>query len=130
MEGFSATDPSTSFTPSQTIIKASIAIFEQQLQDEWECQRMPKGLMDAFAKTSTLEAAATERIFLDYGGRAAWLALYRATRAQGKQNTTIASFHEVSPEIRKNAARGLAGLKQHPSVADIIRKISQKRRRK
>ena len=128
----SATDTGTGSTSSQSIVEASIAIFAGKLQHEWNYQRTPKGLQKAITKANTLKDTATERIFLDHGGTAAWLAsfLCNTHTPRQSQNTTIALFHKESTATRIIAAKRVAVFVQHASVANVIPPITRKRRRK
>jgi hypothetical protein len=132
-EDIAAADPGTAFTSSQNPIEASIAILTQQLQHEWKHGRTPKGLEAAFVEALNLEETTTERIFLDHGGKTAWLAYFRATHhVQGEpaKKTALAPLHELSAQDRINAARRVGGSVPHATVADVINRISHRRRRK
>jgi hypothetical protein len=127
---FSATDPSTGSTSSQSIIKTSVAIITGQLQQDRK--RLPKGAEKALAKASTLEETTTARIFLDHGGKEAWLAFYCAVHFSRKnsERTAIASFLQASAADQKEVARRVHGSVKHPSIANAIDKLSQRRPRK
>jgi hypothetical protein len=127
---FSATDPSTGSTSNQSAIEASVTILTGELQQHR--QRVPKGSEKALAKASTLEETATERIFLDHGGKGAWLAFYCATQKSRKQSerTTIASLRQASAADQIEVARRVGRSEKHPSIANVINKTSQKRPRK
>lgn len=120
---FSAAAPSTGSTSSESIIKASIAIFKGHLLQRR--QRAPRGSETALAKAYALEETTTERIFLDHGGKEAWLAFYCA-----RQHPTIASFRQASAADKIDVAREVHNSVKDPSVADIIDKLSRRRPRK
>jgi hypothetical protein len=118
-------------TSNQSIIKASIKIFAQQLKDEWKRQKTPRGLKERLLETRSSEATVTARIFLDYGGFKTWIAYFLATEGKahfkGRNNrtNTIATFENLSSSDRVAAARRVEGIQPHPTTNDAIDKISK-----
>jgi hypothetical protein len=134
-QDIAAADPETASTSNPNTIEALITILTQQLQHKWVSERAPKGLQKTLAETRACEATATERIFLDNGGMAAWVAYFRATYGnhivgQRFPEKILTAFQKVSVQDRINAARRVADVSQHSDVAKIISNASQKRRRK
>ncbi|PVH68582.1 hypothetical protein DL98DRAFT_522677 [Cadophora sp. DSE1049] len=107
---------------------ASITILTAYLQNN--LQRVPKGAEKALAEAPKLKNTTTERIFLDHGGKQAWLAFYGVTKFTRRvsERTTIKSFRKLSVKTQKEVARRVGGFSKHPSIATAIDRLSQKRR--
>jgi hypothetical protein len=135
-EETTAAGPWTASTSHQNAIEASISILIQQLKSKWVSERAPKGLQKTLAETRTThKITTTERIFLDHGGIAAWVAYFRATYGNhivGKRfpQNILSAFQKVTVQDRISAAKRVAAVTQHPDVAKIILNASQNRRRK
>ncbi|KAE9373834.1 hypothetical protein N431DRAFT_557794 [Stipitochalara longipes BDJ] len=126
----SATDPSTGSTSNQSTIEASVTILIRQLQQSRK--RLPKGSEDAFAEVSTIKETTVERIFLDHGGKEAWLAFFCETRLdlhnkKKSERDTIAFLCKASRADQIEVARRVGQSQIHPSIATLINNKFQKR---
>jgi hypothetical protein len=134
-QGDAAAGPGTASTSNQSPIEVLITILTRQLESKWVSQRAPKGLRKTLVETRACEETATERIFLDHGGMAAWVAYFRATygnhiAGQRVPEKILAAFQRVSVQDRIEAARRVADASQHHTVTKIISNAPQKRQRK
>jgi len=115
-------------TSSQSITELLL----RNIEDAWDRKNLPKGVNERLSRARAAEPSSTERILLDHGGMATWVAYVRATQSkvhfkgQYDQKAIIAAFENLSKKDRILVAQKVAHGQPHSSVATIINKINQK----
>jgi hypothetical protein len=123
-------------TSSQSIVEASVKLLKGHLENKWDRKNLPKGIEKRLSTARNSERSATERILLEHGGIATWLAYVRAThgklhfKGQKSQIAGIARFEELSEDDRILVAQKVKVCQPHSSVTTIITKISACERRR
>jgi hypothetical protein len=117
----------SAITSSQSVIDDSVALLLRNLEEEWVRLHLPKGIERGFLAART---SATERILLEDGGTAAWVAYFRATKEKKSQNATIAAFQELSEDDQRLVAQRVAAGRTHASISVISNIISTPRKRR
>lgn len=94
-------------------------------------EKTPYRLGAALEKANQSEPSSTEKIFLEEGF-AVWVAYYLATSGDGhyegplSRARAFATFHSLSVEERKAAAKTVSETTPHPSFLDAIQKMLSK----
>jgi hypothetical protein len=117
----------TAATSSQSVVEDLVALLSRNLEQEWVRRHLPKGIEKGFSEART---NATERILLQHGGTAAWVAYFRAMKEQKSQNASIAAFQGLSDGDRMLVAQRVAAGRKHDSIIKIGKIISTPRKRR